>query len=148
MIKIYTDGACSGNPGVGGWGAIIINKNGKTVDLSGGKNQTTNNQMELMATIEALKYFKKKEEIEICTDSKYVKDGVLLWIKKWKINGWRTANKKLVKNKELWIKLDKQIQRHKIIWKWIKGHSGDRYNEHADQLARLFAEKNSFNSAA
>jgi len=138
MIKIYTDGACSGNPGVGGWGTVIINKNGKKAELSGGKNQTTNNQMELMATIKALEYFKTKQDITIYTDSKYVKDGISSWINKWKINGWRTANKKPVKNKELWIKLDKQIQIHNISWQWIKGHAGNNYNELADELARKY----------
>ena len=138
MIKIYTDGACSGNPGVGGWGAIIINKSEKTVNLSGGKNKTTNNRMELMASIKALEYFKTKQEITIYTDSKYVKDGISSWINKWKINGWRTANKKPVKNKELWIKLDKQIQIHNISWQWIKGHAGNNYNELADELARKY----------
>ena len=138
MIKIYTDGACSGNPGVGGWGTVIINKNGKKAELSGGKNQTTNNQMELMATIRALEYFKTKQDITIYTDSKYVKDGISSWINKWKINGWRTANKKPVKNKELWIRLDKQIQKHNINWQWIKGHAGNNYNELADELARKY----------
>ena len=138
MIKIFTDGACSGNPGIGGWGAIIINKNGKTIDLSGGKNQTTNNQMELMATIRALEYFKTKQDITIYTDSKYVKDGISSWINKWKINGWRTANKKPVKNKGLWIRLDKQIQNHNISWQWIRGHAGNKYNELADELARKY----------
>ena len=138
MIKIYTDGACSGNPGVGGWGAVIINKSEKIVNLSGGKNKTTNNQMELTASIKALEYFKTKKDITIYTDSKYVKDGISSWINKWKINGWRTANKKPVKNKELWIKLDKQIQIHNISWQWIKGHAGNNYNELADELARKY----------
>jgi len=138
MIKIYTDGACSGNPGVGGWGTVIINKNGKKAELYGGKNQTTNNQMELMATIKALEYFKTKQDITIYTDSKYVKDGISSWINKWKINGWKTANKKPVKNKELWIRLDKQIRRHNISWQWIKGHAGNKYNELADELAKKY----------
>ena len=138
MIKIYTDGACSGNPGVGGWGTVIINKNGKKAELYGGKNQTTNNQMELMATIKALEYFKTKQDITIYTDSKYVKDGISSWIYKWKINGWKTANKKPVKNKELWIRLDKQIRRHNISWQWIKGHAGNKYNELADELAKKY----------
>ena len=138
MIKIYTDGACSGNPGVGGWGTVIINKNGKKAELYGGKNQTTNNQMELMATIKALEYFKTKQDITIYTDSKYVKDGISSWINKCKINGWKTANKKPVKNKELWIRLDKQIRRHNISWQWIKGHAGNKYNELADELAKKY----------
>ena len=108
MIEIYTDGACSGNPGIGGWGAIII-EDKKNLEIKGGLNDTTNNQMELMATIEALKTFREKKEITIYTDSKYVKDGITTWIKKWKINNWKTANKKDVKNKELWMMLDNQI---------------------------------------
>ena len=142
MIKIYTDGACSGNPGVGGWGAIIINKNGKTIYLSGGKNQTTNNQMELMATIKSLEYFKTKQDIKIYTDSKYVKDGISSWINKWKINGWRTANKKPVKNKELWMELDTLSKQYDITWEWVKGHSGHLQNERADYLANKAIEEN------
>ena len=139
-IIIYTDGACSGNPGLGGWGAVIlINK--KVIEIHGGTNQTTNNQMELTAAIEGLKYFTQKETITLYTDSKYVKDGVSSWIKKWKINGWKTANKKAVKNKELWQKLNNEIKKHNVIFKWIKGHVGEKYNERADQLARLFIEK-------
>tara|TARA_B100000029_G_scaffold341700_1_gene334063 strand:+ start:262 stop:693 length:432 start_codon:yes stop_codon:yes gene_type:complete len=140
MIEIYTDGACSGNPGIGGWGAVII-EDKKILEIKGGINETTNNQMELMAAIEALKIFKEKKEITIYTDSKYVKDGITSWIKKWKINNWKTTNKKDVKNKKLWIMLDNQIKKHKIIWKWIKGHEGDYYNEKADALARDFIEK-------
>ena len=142
MIKIYTDGACSGNPGVGGWGTVIINKNGKKAELSGGKNQTTNNQMELMATIRALEYFKTKQDITIYTDSKYVKDGISSWINKWKINGWRTANKKPVKNKELWMELDILSNQYDITWEWVKGHSGHPQNEHADYLANKAIEEN------
>ena len=135
MIKIYTDGACSGNPGIGGWGAIIINNNGKTIDLSGGKKQTTNNQMELTATIKSLEYLKTKQDIKIYTDSKYVKDGISSWINKLKINGWRTANKKPVKNKELWVQLDSLVSEHSIDWQWVRGHTGHPENEAADQLA-------------
>ena len=140
MINVYTDGACSGNPGIGGWGVVIIKKNEKYIDLYGGMKNTTNNQMELMATIEALKYFSEKQDLTIYTDSKYVKEGISSWIKKWKINGWKTANKKPVKNKELWIKLDKQIEKHSISWKWIKGHIGNKFNERADLLARKYIE--------
>tara|TARA_Y100001934_G_C12014447_1_gene613802 strand:- start:99 stop:527 length:429 start_codon:yes stop_codon:yes gene_type:complete len=140
MIEIYTDGACSGNPGIGGWGAIII-EDKKNLEIKGGLNDTTNNQMELMATIEALKTFREKKEITIYTDSKYVKDGITTWIKKWKINNWKTANKKDVKNKELWIMLDNQMKKHEIIWKWVKGHEGNYYNEKADALARHYIEK-------
>ena len=138
--KIYTDGACSGNPGIGGWGAIII-EDKKNLEIKGGLNDTTNNQMELMATIEALKTFREKKEITIYTDSKYVKDGITTWIKKWKINNWKTANKKDVKNKELWMMLDNQMKKHEIIWKWVKGHEGNYYNEKADALARHYIEK-------
>ncbi|MBG76574.1 MAG: ribonuclease HI [Pelagibacteraceae bacterium] len=140
MIEIYTDGACSGNPGIGGWGAIII-EDKKNLEIKGGLNDTTNNQMELMATIEALKTFREKKEITIYTDSKYVKDGITTWIKKWKINNWKTANKKDVKNKELWMMLDNQMKKHEIIWKWVKGHEGNYYNEKADALARHYIEK-------
>ena len=140
MIEIYTDGACSGNPGIGGWGAIII-EDKKNLEIKGGLNDTTNNQMELMATIEALKTFREKKEITIYTDSKYVKDGITTWIKKWKINNWKTANKKDVKNKELWMILDNQMKKHEIIWKWVKGHEGNYYNEKADALARHYIEK-------
>ncbi|PPR45078.1 MAG: Ribonuclease HI [Alphaproteobacteria bacterium MarineAlpha5_Bin11] len=139
-IEIYTDGACSGNPGIGGWGVVIlINK--KAIEIHGGENQTTNNQMELTAAIEGLRYFNEEETITLYTDSKYVKDGVSSWISKWKINGWKTANKKAVKNKELWQKLNNEIKKHNVIFKWIKGHAGEKYNERADQLARLFIEK-------
>ena len=140
MIEIYTDGACSGKPGIGGWGAIII-EDKKNLEIKGGLNDTTNNQMELMATIEALKTFREKKEITIYTDSKYVKDGITTWIKKWKINNWKTANKKDVKNKELWMMLDNQMKKHEIIWKWVKGHEGNYYNEKADALARHYIEK-------
>ena len=140
MIENYTDGACSGNPGIGGWGAIII-EDKKNLENKGGLNDTTINQMELMATIEALKTFREKKEITIYTDSKYVKDGITTWIKKWKINNWKTANKKDVKNKELWMMLDNQMKKHEIIWKWVKGHEGNYYNEKADALARHYIEK-------
>lgn len=142
MINIYTDGACSGNPGIGGWGVVIIN-NKKIIKLNDGMINTTNNQMELVAAINALEYFKAEQTITIYTDSKYVKDGITSWINKWKINGWKTANKKPVKNKTLWIKLNNQIEKHNIIWKWVKGHDGNKYNEFADLLARKYIEDNS-----
>ena len=132
---IYTDGACSGNPGKGGWAAIILDKNYNQLNISGSVNNTTNNRMELMATIMALKKIKKKSEIEIYTDSKYVKDGITEWIKKWKLNNWKNSNKKKVKNKDLWIKLDNSCQKHKVIWKWVKAHAGNKYNNLADLLA-------------
>ena len=143
MIDIYTDGACSGNPGIGGWGVVIIN-NKKIIKLNDGMINTTNNQMELVAAINALEYFKTEQTITIYTDSKYVKDGITFWINKWKINGWKTANKKPVKNKTLWIKLNNQIEKHNIIWKWVKGHDGNKYNEFADLLARKYIEENSY----
>ena len=141
-IDVYTDGACSGNPGIGGWGVVIIINNNKTINLNGGLINTTNNQMELTAAIEALKYFKKKSILNLFTDSKYVKEGIETWIINWKKNEWKTASKKPVKNKELWIKLNKQIVRHTIHWQWVKGHAGNEYNEKADYLARKFIETN------
>ena len=134
-LKIYTDGACSGNPGKGGWAAIILDNNLNQSSISGGESNTTNNRMELMATIMALKKIKKKSEITIFTDSKYVKDGITDWIKKWKLNNWKSSKKKPVKNKDLWIKLDNSCQKHKVIWRWVKAHSGNKYNNLADELA-------------
>ena len=141
-IKIYTDGACSGNPGIGGWGVVILINDSDPIFLKGGEIQTTNNRMELTATIKALKYFKEHQLITLITDSKYVKDGIESWIANWKKNGWRTTSKKPVKNKELWVELDSQIAKHNITWNWVKGHAGDRYNEKADFLARRFVEEN------
>ena len=133
-ITIYTDGACSGNPGKGGWGAVLIYRD-KQKHLSGSAILTTNNKMELTATIEALKAVKKSSDIELYTDSQYVKNGINLWIINWKKNGWKTANKKEVANKDLWIELDKYVKHNNITWFWIKGHSGNHYNEIADNLA-------------
>ena len=141
MITIYTDGACSGNPGIGGWGVVILEENKEERLLNGGNENTTNNRMELTAAIEALKYFGDKQTITLITDSKYVKDGILLWIQNWKKNGWKTAAKKPVKNKELWIELDQLISRHTISWKWVKGHAGNELNEKADYLARRYIEE-------
>ena len=141
MIKIYTDGACSGNPGVGGWGVVIIDENKNETFLNGGDNDTTNNKMELTAAIQALKAFEKKSTITLITDSKYVKDGIQSWIQNWKKNGWKTAAKKPVKNKELWIELDELIARHNITWEWVKGHAGNTHNEKADYLARRYIEE-------
>ena len=135
-LKIYTDGACSGNPGKGGWAAIILDESNQS-NISGSENNTTNNRMELMAPIMALKKIKKKSEITIFTDSKYVKDGITDWIKKWKVNKWKSSNKKPVKNKDLWIKLDNACLRHKITWKWVKAHAENKYNNLADKLAVL-----------
>jgi len=139
--NIYTDGACSGNPGIGGWGVVILTNNKDPIFLSGGSLNTTNNQMELKAAIETLKYFKIPSKLNIFTDSKYVKSGIETWINNWKINGWKTVNKKEVKNKSLWIQLDSEIAKHEINWLWVKGHAGNKYNEKADQLARKFIEE-------
>ena len=141
-IEVYTDGACSGNPGIGGWGAIIIIDNNEPININGGSLKATNNQMELKAAIEALKYFSESSTLNLFTDSKYVKDGIESWIINWKKNGWKTTTKKEVKNKDLWIELDKQILRHKVHWHWIKGHAGNKYNEKADFLARKFIISN------
>lgn len=133
-VTIHTDGACSGNPGPGGWGAVL-QYNGHIKELKGGEALTTNNRMELTAAIEALSSLKRACTVELHTDSKYVKDGLTGWIHGWKKNGWRTAAKKPVKNAELWQALDAAVQRHKINWHWVKGHAGDEMNERADQLA-------------
>lgn len=140
-VTIYTDGACSGNPGIGGWGVVILIKNEKPIYLNGGKLNTTNNQMELMAAIKALSYLDNSTNITLFTDSKYIKDGIETWIINWKKNGWKTSTKKPVKNKDLWMKLDQEIQRHNIVWQWVKGHAGYKYNEQADNLAQKFIEK-------
>ena len=142
MITIYTDGACSGNPGIGGWGVVILENKKEDIFLNGGDDSTTNNKMELTAAIEALKIFKEKKEIKLVTDSKYVKDGIQTWIHNWKKNGWKTSAKKPVKNKELWIELDQLISKHSISWEWVKGHAGNIYNEKADYLARQYIENN------
>ena len=141
-IKIYTDGACSGNPGIGGWGVVIIKNENEPILLKGGEQLTTNNRMELTAAINAIKYFNNPESIEIITDSKYVKEGIESWIVNWKRNGWKTKAKKPVKNKDLWIELDDLISKHKINWNWTKGHAGNKYNEKADFLAREYIKKN------
>ena len=142
MKKIYIDGACSGNPGIGGWGVVILENDNNLFFLKGGENQTTNNRMELTAAIKALQHLKNPEELTIVTDSKYVKDGIQSWIANWKKNGWKTASKKPVKNKELWLDLDSEITKHNINWEWVKGHAGDTYNEKADSLARRYIEEN------
>ena len=139
-VEIFTDGACKGNPGPGGWGAIL--RYGTTEkEIYGANKNTTNNIMELTAVIESLKNLNKPCELIITTDSKYVKNGITEWIHNWKKNGWRTAAKKEVKNKELWIELDSLIQIHSISWDWVKGHSGHPENERADSLANLAIEK-------
>ena len=134
MIKIYTDGACKGNPGVGGWGAFII-QDEKNKELFGGEDETTNNRMELMAVIMALKEISPTSELTIYTDSTYVQKGISEWIKNWKVNNWRSSSKKPVKNKDLWVELDEAVGSRKINWEWVKGHAGNVGNEKADELA-------------
>lgn len=135
-VAIWTDGACSGNPGPGGWGAIL--KFGATAkELSGGDAATTNNRMELMAAIQALEALKRPCAVDIYTDSNYVRGGITGWLAGWKRNGWRTADKKPVKNVELWQRLDDAARGHDVAWHWVKGHAGDPMNERADELARL-----------
>ena len=138
-VDIYTDGACSGNPGPGGWG-VLIKIDNENIELSGGDRETTNNRMELMAAIKALEEIDKDYEITLYTDSNYVKDGITSWISNWKKNNWKTANKKDVKNKELWMRLDEAIKDKNISWVWVKGHSGNAGNEQADYLARSALE--------
>jgi ribonuclease HI len=135
MIKIYTDGSCIGNPGNGGWAAILL-MNEKKIKIKGYKKNTTNNQMELTAPIKALKKIPIGEKIEIYTDSKYVKIGITEWVTKWKKNNWKTSSKKKVKNIDLWKELDKNNEKYHIKWCWIKGHSGNILNDEVDQLAR------------
>ena len=139
-LYAYTDGACSGNPGPGGWGALMQAKDGDTVikerELKGGEPATTNNRMELLAAINALEALDRPTEITIVTDSNYVKNGITGWIFGWKKNGWKNAAKKPVKNAELWQRLDAANARHKVTWEWVKGHAGHPENERADQLAR------------
>ena len=134
-VIVHTDGACSGNPGPGGWG-VILDYNGTRKELSGGEADTTNNRMELMAAITALEALKRPCAVEMHVDSQYVKDGITRWIHGWKKNGWKTADKKPVKNAELWQRLDAALGSHQISWHWVKGHAGHDDNERADQLAR------------
>ncbi len=141
MIKIYTDGSCLGNPGFGGWAAIIF-LNDKKIKIKGKKKNTTNNQMVLMASIKALKKIPVGKKVQIYTDSKYVKIGITEWIKSWKKNNWKTSSKKKVKNKDLWKELDRLSEKHQIKWLWVKGHSGDIVNEEVDQLAKEAANSN------
>ncbi len=139
-LVAYTDGACSGNPGPGGWGVLLIARDGDTVlkerELKGGEAETTNNRMELLAAIEALDALSRPSALTIVTDSAYVKNGVTSWIHGWKRNGWRTSNKKPVKNEDLWRRLDEAQSRHDVTWEWVKGHAGHPENERADELAR------------
>ncbi|WP_371225513.1 ribonuclease HI [Roseovarius sp. 2305UL8-3] len=146
MVKLvaYTDGACSGNPGPGGWGVLLRAMQGgeivKERELSGGEPDTTNNRMELLAAIHALETLERASTITIITDSAYVKNGVTGWIHGWKRNGWKTSNKKPVRNVELWQRLDEAQARHDVTWEWIKGHAGHEGNERADELARMGME--------
>ena len=135
MIKIYTDGSCLGNPGSGGWAAIIIDDK-KKIQIKGSKKDTTNNQMELLAPIKALKKIPKGSNVQIFTDSKYVKSGITEWIHNWKKNGWKTASKQPVKNKDLWTELDQMTNEFEIKWSWVKGHSTDVLNNEVDLIAR------------
>ena len=139
-IKVYTDGACRGNPGPGGWG-VYIQLNDEEKDLYGGNPETTNNQMEMQAALEALKYLKDKNDvIELYTDSNYLRQGITEWIHKWKLNNWRTAAKKPVANRDLWIEISDLNEKMNVHWNWVKGHAGDPGNERADQLANIGAD--------
>lgn len=136
QVVIYSDGACSGNPGPGGWGAILIS--GEHVkEIHGGEPATTNNRMELMAAIQALEALKRPCKVEVHTDSQYVMKGISEWIRGWKVRGWKTADNKPVKNEDLWRRLDAARAKHDVAWKWVKGHAGHELNERADELARL-----------
>ncbi len=134
-VDIFTDGACSGNPGPGGWG-VLLRWNGTEKELSGGEKNTTNNRMELMAAIAALESLTRHMSVRLHTDSQYVKDGITQWIAGWKRNGWKTAARKPVKNEDLWKRLDIAQARHRVTWHWVRGHNGHAENERADQLAR------------
>jgi ribonuclease HI len=134
-VTIYTDGACSGNPGPGGWAAILIYGDHEK-ELKGGELLTTNNRMELMAAIAALEALNRSCVVDIHTDSQYLRNGIMAWIKQWKNNGWRTADKKPVKNEELWKRLDAALAQHRVRWHWVRGHAGHNINERADRLAR------------
>ena len=134
-VVIHTDGACSGNPGPGGWGAVLVSGSHRK-EISGAEEHTTNNRMELMAAISALEALKRPSVVDLYTDSAYVRNGIMSWIHSWKRNGWRTAEKKPVKNAELWQQLDQALGRHTIRWHWVKGHAGNVENERADELAR------------
>ncbi len=136
LVEIFTDGACRGNPGPGGWGALL-RYNGAEKELSGAESQTTNNRMELMAAIMALQALNESCRICLTTDSSYVKNGIMEWIKDWKRRGWRTASRKPVKNQDLWQRLDELTNSHKIEWRWVKGHSGHVENERVDALANI-----------
>ena len=139
-VEIWTDGACKGNPGPGGWGALL-RSGGKERELFGGDRDTTNNRMELTAVIEALTALTRRCEVTVHTDSQYVKNGITEWLPQWERRGWKTADRKPVKNVELWKRLDEQVRRHDVQWRWVKGHSGDPGNERADELANRGVEQ-------
>lgn len=147
IIEIYTDGACRGNPGMGGWG-VILRSGEHLKELRGAELLTTNNRMELTAAIEGLKALKKSSQVKLTTDSQYVRQGITLWVHNWRKNHWKTAKKEPVKNADLWVVLDQLSQQHQVEWLWVKGHSGHAENERADMLANLaideFLEKNKF----
>jgi len=134
-VQIFTDGACSGNPGPGGWG-VVLRWKGTEKEISGGERETTNNRMEMMAAIKALESLKRTVPVDLYTDSTYVRDGITKWLPGWKSNGWKTAAKKPVKNQDLWQRLEAAIQDHDVKWHWVKGHAGHPENERADELAR------------
>ena len=134
-IEVHTDGACSGNPGPGGWGALLA-WNGLTKELKGGEAATTNNRMEMTAAIRALESLKRPSTVDLFTDSTYLRDGIMGWLAKWKKDGWKTAAKKPVKNEDLWRRLDEAAAAHEIVWHWVRGHDGNPGNERADELAR------------
>lgn len=135
VVDIFTDGACSGNPGPGGWGAILRFRD-KTREILGSEAETTNNRMELMAAIQALEALKRPIKARLYTDSTYLKEGITAWLKNWKTNGWRTANRKPVKNQDLWRRLEAALSAHEVEWHWVRGHAGHPENERADELAR------------
>lgn len=135
MVHVFTDGACSGNPGPGGWG-VVLRWRGEERELNGGEASTTNNRMELTAAIEALNALTRPSVVVVTTDSTYVRDGITSWLANWKRRGWLTAAKKPVKNKDLWMALDEAVSRHEVTWEWVKGHAGHPENERADELAR------------
>ncbi len=140
VVEIFTDGACSGNPGPGGWAAILRFRD-EQKELTGGERETTNNRMEMMAAIAALEALKRPAQVEITTDSTYVKDGITRWIHGWKKNGWKTSAKKPVKNQDLWQRLDQALEPHQVEWHWVRGHEGHPENERADALARQAAAR-------